>query len=204
MTFFDFYLIFKVIFYLIKSQKGDLLTSRLMWRAGTTSGCDAALRPRGRAQAARARHMWRWRVAGGHADRSTRTPVRGATGQAGRWRAHGSSGALVTWGDGNAILRKGAPLFNRNLTRYFRRVGLCSHTVLTFCRWRGGLSGVGFGQNGGDRSPRDHQIETRVSQERRQPNNWARILVWLTCLEPRHVSQEGRWPMKKKTAFSPA
>ena len=35
---------------------------------GTTSRCDAALRPRGRAQVARARRRWRWRVAGGHAD----------------------------------------------------------------------------------------------------------------------------------------
>ena len=65
MPFSDFHLIFKVIFYLIKSQKGDLLTCRLTWRAaadvarGTASGCDAALRPRGRAQAARARHRWR-------------------------------------------------------------------------------------------------------------------------------------------------
>ena len=39
----------------------------------------------------------------------------GATLQAGRWRAHGYSGALVTWGDGNAI-RKGASLFKRDLS----------------------------------------------------------------------------------------
>ena len=35
---------------------------------GTDPGCDAALRPRGRAWAAHAGRMWRWRVAGGHAD----------------------------------------------------------------------------------------------------------------------------------------
>ena len=59
----DFYLIFKVIFNLIKSQKGDLLTCRLTWRAAAD-------------------------VASGHADGSTWTPVWGTTWQAGRWRAH--------------------------------------------------------------------------------------------------------------------
>ena len=75
---------------------------------GTASRCDAALRPRGRAPAARARHRWCCCVAGGHADESTWAPMLGATWQAGRWGAHGYSGALVTWGEGNAMISKGS------------------------------------------------------------------------------------------------
>ena len=169
MPFSNFYLIFKVIFYLIKSQKGELLTCRLTWRAAanvareTALGCDAALRPHGRAQAARARHRWRWRVARGHADGSTWVPVWGATWQAGRWRAHGYSWALVTWGDGTAMISKGAPLFNRKMSLYFLSVGLCSHTVLTFCRWRGRTESVGFSQNGGNQD---------TCQSRRMSAQW--------------------------------
>ena len=85
-----------------------------------------------------AEHGWPARGTGG-ADawqEATQTGPRGRPcgGPRGWQGAHGYSGALVTWGDGNAILRKGAPLFIRDLSRYFRRVGLCSHTVLTFSR----------------------------------------------------------------------
>ena len=80
---------------------------------------------------ARVRRRWRWRMVGGHTDRSTQTPRRGATWhrRVGTRRAHGYSGALVTVGDGNAMIRKGAPLFNCVLSHYFLRVGLCSHKV---------------------------------------------------------------------------
>ena len=47
-------------------------------------------------------------------------------------RAHGYSGALVTVGDGNAMTMKGAPLFNRDFSRYFLRVGLCPTHILPF------------------------------------------------------------------------
>ena len=68
---------------------------------GTVSGCNAALRPRGIARVAHARRTWR-----GHAiTQSTWAPMWGATWHAGRWRAHGNSGALVTLGDGNAMLK---------------------------------------------------------------------------------------------------
>ena len=53
----------------------------LTWRAGPPRGCDAALRSRGRAPVVRARRRWRCRMAGGHADGPTRTPVRGTTWQ---------------------------------------------------------------------------------------------------------------------------
>ena len=67
------------------------------WRpsgARTASGCDAALRPRGRARVAHAGRVWRaltrGRVPRGQA---TQTPVRGATWrEAGKWRAHGLVG----------------------------------------------------------------------------------------------------------------
>ena len=54
-----FYLIFIYIFLIKIRKKGILLTCRVTWRAaadvarGTTSRCDAALRPRGRAREGR-------------------------------------------------------------------------------------------------------------------------------------------------------
>ena len=61
MPFSDFYLIFKLIFYeffLFKiAEKGFLLAGADVARE-TASRCDAALRPRGRARVARARHRW--------------------------------------------------------------------------------------------------------------------------------------------------
>ena len=62
---------------------------------GTASRCDVALRPRGRARVA----LTRGRRPRG---RVMQAPMWGATwhvwGGAGRWRAHGSSGTLVTVG----------------------------------------------------------------------------------------------------------
>ena len=49
----------------------------------------------------------------------------------------GNSGGMVTlW------LCRGAPLFNRQMSLYFLRVGLCSHTILPFRR-RGRVASVG-------------------------------------------------------------
>ena len=56
---------------------------KLTWRTGPMHGCDAALRPHGKA----ARGPRKAQVAGTHGRRprgSTRTPVRGATWQGGR------------------------------------------------------------------------------------------------------------------------
>ena len=66
-------------------------------------------------------------------------------------------------------------LFNRVISFILFCLGLCSHTVLFFCRIRGGRTSVEFSQDGGDRvdlSPRDHQITTRGKKrisERDQP-----------------------------------
>ena len=103
---------------------------------GTTSGCDAALRPHGRARVARTgrkRRIGRGHMAGGHAiTRSTCALVWGATWQAGKWRAHGNSGPwLDVWG-GNAISVYSPLIYSGTSSSFFRRVGLCSHTVLTF------------------------------------------------------------------------
>ena len=62
MPFSDFNLIFKLIFYefsYLKSQKKGFTNLQADVARGTASGCDAALRPRGRARAARAGRRWR-------------------------------------------------------------------------------------------------------------------------------------------------
>ena len=75
MPFFDFYFIFKLIFCFLKIAKNgftypQVLTGELTWRAGPSCGCDAALRPCGKAvggpceaqvvhRAQRARTRWR-------------------------------------------------------------------------------------------------------------------------------------------------
>ena len=80
MPFSDFYLIFKVIFYLIKLQKGGELTAGDDVAQGprrqadmarrSARGCDVALRPRGRAMAGpRGAQVALARVAGGQAGR---------------------------------------------------------------------------------------------------------------------------------------
>ena len=99
-----------------------------MWRAanvarGTASGCDAALRPRGRAREARTARRRRGHVAGGHTiTRSTWAPVWGTTWQAGKWRAHGNSGPwLYVWG-GNAISVY-RPLIYRHICSFFLPCG---------------------------------------------------------------------------------
>ena len=100
---------------------------------GTASGCDAALRPRGRARVARTgrrRRIGRGHVAGGHAImRSTWAPVWGATWQAGEWRAHGNSGPWLDFRGGNAISVY-RPLIYRRAFLFFLPCGTMSHTIL--------------------------------------------------------------------------
>ena len=104
-------------------------TCRVTWRAadvarGTASGCDTALRPRGRARVAA-------RGAGG-ADawqEATRTPC-------------GRHVWLDIEGDRILLIGESVPLFIRKISPYFFRVGLCSHTVLP-CRRRGRVASVG-------------------------------------------------------------
>ena len=95
-----------------------------MWRSGPPRGCDAALRPRGRAasgpRGVQEAHSGAATWQGGHA--TTWAPVWGATCR------------LVIEGDGDEINRRmhPPPPFNRNKHGYFLCVGLCSHTVLPF------------------------------------------------------------------------
>ena len=110
---------------------------RLTWRAvdvarRTASGCDAALRPRGRAPVARTARRRRGHVAGGHAITwSTWAPVWGATWQAGKWRAHGNSGPwLYVWG-GNA-LSVYRPLIYRSESSFFVLCGTMFPHSLTY------------------------------------------------------------------------
>ena len=67
-----------------KSEKEGVLTAgRLTWRAGPVRGCDATLRPRGRA-ARGPRKVQVAQTRGRRQRRSTWAPVRGAT-----WREGG-------------------------------------------------------------------------------------------------------------------
>ena len=113
-----------------------------MWRAGpgaadvargTASGCDAALRPRGRARVActgRRRHIGRGHVAGGHViTLSPWAPVWGATWQAGEWRAHANSEPWLDFRGGNAISVY-RPLIYRRAFLFFLPCGTMSHTIL--------------------------------------------------------------------------
>ena len=75
---FDFYLFFRVIFYLQNHEKEVLLPVGADVARGTNSGCDAELRPRGNAKVARAggaQGAAKWH--GGHG--ATWAPVWGAT-----------------------------------------------------------------------------------------------------------------------------
>ena len=94
---------------------------------------------------------------------STRTPVWGATWQGvGIWRAHGLVGPGESIGAVTQMRYRDA-IFNRIIPFILFRVGLCSHTVLFFCKLRGGSASVGFCQDDDDRmdpSPRDHQCST--------------------------------------------
>ena len=67
------------------------------------------------------------------------------------------------------------PLFKGAVSLYFFRVGLCSHTILTFSRRRGRSASVGCTRVDGDssmrwtRSPPDphlkHVLKSRISEE---------------------------------------
>ena len=109
-------------------------SGELTWRAGPPHGCDAALRPRGRAaggpREAQAAH--RARTHGRRPLVSTRTPVWGATWQGvSRWRAHGLVGPGKMIG---AVTRKRytAPQFNLDLFHLSFCVGLCPTRFLPF------------------------------------------------------------------------
>ena len=117
--------------------KRGVFTCRVTWRAaadvarGTASGCDAALRPLGRARVARARRKRR-RVA----------RPRGKEAMQPRGRPCGAPRVgLVIEGTGTKLIGESTPLFNRTVSCHFFRVGLCP-THLTFCRRRGRVAGV--------------------------------------------------------------
>ena len=153
----DFYLIFINIFFTKITKKGlsnQVMTwwacpgGELTWCTGPPHGCDATLRPCGRAAGShvrRRRRTGRWHVAGGNScpHGSTWAPVWGATWQGvGRWRAHVSVGPSLVFG-AVTQMRYRTPPFILVVSFILSRVGLCSHTVLTFCRWCGGTVSVG-------------------------------------------------------------
>ena len=89
MPFSDFYFLFKCIFKvisLLKSRKRVTNQQVMTWHAGPPRGCDAALRPRGKAAGGLrgAQEAHRARTRGRRPRLSTRTSVWGATWQGGR------------------------------------------------------------------------------------------------------------------------
>ena len=110
----------------------------MTWHAGPLCGCDAALRPRGRAvggpREAQETHMARTR--GRRPRVSTQVHVGACVGHhvargVGIWRAHGSVGLGKIVG---VVMRKRytAPLFNLKFFQNFFRVGLCPTRLLPF------------------------------------------------------------------------
>ena len=90
--------------------------------------------------------------------------MRGATWQV-RLAVGGPTGLVGPGKELGAVtqMRYRTQLFKLTFLCFFFRVGLCSHTVLTFCRQRGRTAGVGFDQDGGDLvdpSPRDLNYNT--------------------------------------------
>ena len=116
------------------------LGGELMWCTGPPRGCDAALRPRGWAAGgpceAQAAHRARTRDRRPRVSTSVHEDAR-----VGRhvamgvsiWRAHGLVGPSKKFG-AVTQMRYRAPIFNLDTFGHFFRVGLYSHTVLTFCR----------------------------------------------------------------------
>ena len=154
-------------------------TRKLMWLAGPARGCDAALRPRGRAALGQREAQ----VAQTHGRRprgSTRTPARGTTWQGG-WRVKGPrvSGPWLEYWGGNAIALN-RPLFMCRFLFLFFRVGLCSCGFFFFRR-RGCTVGVRFDRDDGDRVTRAHAI---INQARAWITHLSERDGWLTC---RHV-----------------
>ena len=79
----------------------------------------------------------------------------------GWWRAHGIVGPGNKFG-AVTQMRYCTPIFNRVNSKYFFRVGLCSH-MIHFCRLRGGRAIIRCGRDDDDRvdpSPRNHQWNT--------------------------------------------
>ena len=71
------------------------------------------------------------------------------------------SGPWLVFRGGNAICIY-RPLIYRRRICFFLPCGTMSHTILTIRRSRGGVLGVGFYHNGGDRvdpSPRDQRLQ---------------------------------------------
>ena len=121
----------------------------LTWHVGPPRGCDAALRPRGRAASgpheAQAAHKARTR--GRRPRMSTQVHANTRVGRhvamgVNIWRAHGLVGPAKKFG-AVTQMRYRAPIFKLESFGHFFHVGLCSHTVLTFFRWRGGTTDVG-------------------------------------------------------------
>ena len=111
---------------------------------GTDPGCDAALRPRGRARrptrGAAGADTWQEATQTGPRERPCGAP-RGR--RVRKLRAHGLVGPREFIG-AVTQMRTAPPKFNRVFLLYFLRVGLCSHTAY-LCRTRGRTTSVGFG-----------------------------------------------------------
>ena len=107
-------------------------------RTDVVRGCDAALRPRGRAVCGprKAQEAHRARTRGRRPHVSMRVCV-GArvgchvAGEVGRWRAHELVGPGLEFG-AVTQMRYCAPPFNLNVICVFFSVGLCSHTASSF------------------------------------------------------------------------
>ena len=140
----DFYFIFNLIFTnfsYLKLQKKWFLTCRRWrgereswradtWRVGPPSGCDVALRPRGRATGGP--RVAKWRTGGAATWQVATRPI------APRGRPCGAPRVLdieETWGQ---LIGEATPLFKRVLSLHLICVGLCSHTILFFLQvtWR--------------------------------------------------------------------
>ena len=150
----------------LKSQKGVvfLQNSRMTWRvqADMARGCDAALRPCGRAVRGPREALVAW-IRGRRPRRSTWTPVRGATWQSGGWQVKGprvSGPWLGDWGGNANVLPR--PIFYTYLLPIFSPCGTKVPAEFNLCRTRGGIADVGYmgiNRNASirwTRSPHDH------------------------------------------------
>ena len=140
----------------------------MTWQARPACGCDAAVRPRGRA----AHGPCEAQVARTHGRRpcgSTRTPMRGAMWQSGDWHLEGPRVSEPCLGDlggnANALPR---PIFYTYLLSIFPPCGTKVLVEFNRSKTRGNIESIGCNRNtcrGVDRvdpSPHNHNRSTCV------------------------------------------